>query len=208
MKWNAWWMDSFKKKISFNFPLERIKLSLLLLDLSLIPNAQPTITVVSGWETTYPQVFFRKLRSCVSCACLTLSLPCLQRCHFHNDQWSIKLKIDKPFFLPYYIILKCSYHIFAIFVVTFSFVEKIFWLFWLCPEFFFTSRTVNQFVGSNIARLMLWFMLLSTGMFISCAAFLPSSFSMYLTMVAVAGWISGNNKVGTHGYQRLVGGRG
>ena len=124
MKWNAWWMDSFKKKISFNFPLERIKLSLLLLDLSLIPNAQPTITVVSGWETTYPQVFFRKLRSCVSCACLTLSLPCLQRCHFHNDQWRVKLKIDKPFFLPYYIILKCSYHIFAIFVVTFSFVEK------------------------------------------------------------------------------------
>jgi len=71
--------------------------------------------------------------------------------------------------------------------------------------FFFTSRTVNQFVGSNIARLMLWFMLLSTGMFISCAAFLPSSFSMYLTMVAVAGWISGNNKVGTHACQRLCG---
>ncbi|KAK7090377.1 alpha-1,2-mannosyltransferase ALG9-like isoform X2 [Littorina saxatilis] len=56
-------------------------------------------------------------------------------------------------------------------------------------------KTVNQHVGSNIARLMLWFQLLSTGMFISCTAFLPSSFSMYLTMLAVAGWVSGNNKV-------------
>ena len=50
-------------------------------------------------------------------------------------------------------------------------------------------------VGSNIARLMLWFMLLSSGMFISCSAFLPSSFSMYLIMVATAGWLSGDIRV-------------
>ena len=50
-------------------------------------------------------------------------------------------------------------------------------------------------MGSNIARLMLWFMLLSSGMFISCSAFLPSSFSMYLIMVATAGWLSGDNRV-------------
>ena len=31
---------------------------------------------------------------------------------------------------------------------------------------------------------------------------------MYLTMVAVAGWVSSNNKVGTHSCQRLVGGGG
>ncbi|KAK7489300.1 hypothetical protein BaRGS_00019408 [Batillaria attramentaria] len=56
-------------------------------------------------------------------------------------------------------------------------------------------RTVNQMIGSNIARLMLWFQLLSTGMFISCSAFLPSSFSMYLTMVAMSAWLAGNHKV-------------
>ena len=38
---------------------------------------------------------------------------------------------------------------------------------------------------------------------------LPSnSFSMYLTMVAVTGSVSGKNKVGTHSSQRLVGGGG
>ena len=31
---------------------------------------------------------------------------------------------------------------------------------------------------------------------------------MYLTMVAGAGWVSSNNKVGTHSCQRLVGGGG
>lgn len=56
-------------------------------------------------------------------------------------------------------------------------------------------RSINQYVSTNIARLTLWFLLLSTGMFISCSAFLPSSFSMYLTMIAVGGWVAGNNKV-------------
>ncbi|PVD19080.1 hypothetical protein C0Q70_21639 [Pomacea canaliculata] len=56
-------------------------------------------------------------------------------------------------------------------------------------------KAVNQAVGTNVARLMLWFLLLSTGMFIACTAFLPSSFSMYLTMVAVASWLTGKNNV-------------
>ncbi|XP_076435591.1 alpha-1,2-mannosyltransferase ALG9-like [Babylonia areolata] len=51
-------------------------------------------------------------------------------------------------------------------------------------------RAVKLYVGSNIARLTLWFLLLSTGLFISSTAFLPSSFSMLLTMVATAAWLS------------------
>jgi hypothetical protein len=38
-------------------------------------------------------------------------------------------------------------------------------------------------------------MVSSSGMFISSTAFLPSSFSMYCTMVAVAAWLEGLHQV-------------
>lgn len=49
-------------------------------------------------------------------------------------------------------------------------------------------RAVCKQFGPNTGRLTLCFLLFSSGMFISCAAFLPSSFAMYLTMTAMAGW--------------------
>ncbi|KAL8597468.1 hypothetical protein ACOMHN_047695 [Nucella lapillus] len=56
-------------------------------------------------------------------------------------------------------------------------------------------RSLKQYVGSNIARLSLWLELLSTGLFIASTAFLPSSFAMYLTMVATAAWVAGDNRI-------------
>ncbi|KAK6962505.1 alpha-1 2-mannosyltransferase ALG9-like isoform X1 [Biomphalaria glabrata] len=52
-------------------------------------------------------------------------------------------------------------------------------------------RGVCERFGSNIGRLTLILLLFSAGMFTSSAAFLPSSFSMYLTMVAFGCWFSG-----------------
>lgn len=56
-------------------------------------------------------------------------------------------------------------------------------------------KAVNQRFGSNCARWMLVFSLFAPGMFISSAAFLPSSFSMYFTMLAIAAWILKNYPV-------------
>ncbi|XP_064638611.1 alpha-1,2-mannosyltransferase ALG9-like [Lineus longissimus] len=56
----------------------------------------------------------------------------------------------------------------------------------LC-EVYFYKGVCRQF-GANTGRLALCILLLSTGMFISCSAFLPSSFAMYMTMLAMGGW--------------------
>ena len=53
-------------------------------------------------------------------------------------------------------------------------------------------RGVLKHFGASVARLTLAFLLLSTGMYISASAFLPSSFSMYMTMVSMAAWYSGH----------------
>ncbi|GAB1294196.1 Alpha-1,2-mannosyltransferase ALG9 [Apodemus speciosus] len=42
--------------------------------------------------------------------------------------------------------------------------------------------------GLHVSRMMLAFLVLSTGMFCSSSAFLPSSFCMYTTLVAMTGW--------------------
>ncbi|CAL1289019.1 unnamed protein product [Larinioides sclopetarius] len=56
----------------------------------------------------------------------------------------------------------------------------------LCELYFY--RAVCRHFGPNIARLMFTFLTLSSGMFISSTAFLPSSFSMYLSSIALAAW--------------------
>ncbi|XP_064614861.1 alpha-1,2-mannosyltransferase ALG9-like [Liolophura sinensis] len=61
-------------------------------------------------------------------------------------------------------------------------------------EVYFYKGVCKQF-GANTGRIMLCFLLFSTGMFIASSAFLPSSFSMYLTMVAMGAWFLGNNQV-------------
>lgn len=55
-----------------------------------------------------------------------------------------------------------------------------------CESLFYSG--VRKTFGPNVARWTLVFLLLSTGMFISGTAYLPSSFSMYMTMISMAGW--------------------
>ncbi|TNM84867.1 hypothetical protein fugu_009045 [Takifugu bimaculatus] len=54
-------------------------------------------------------------------------------------------------------------------------------------ELYFYKAVCKKF-GLHVGRLMLAFLVLSTGMFCSSAAFLPSSFCMYTTLVAMTGW--------------------
>ncbi|XP_015587683.1 alpha-1,2-mannosyltransferase ALG9 isoform X2 [Cephus cinctus] len=54
-------------------------------------------------------------------------------------------------------------------------------------EVYFYKNVCREF-GVHIARMTLAFLILSSGMYISSAAFLPSSFSMYLSTVAIAAW--------------------
>ncbi|XP_067421444.1 alpha-1,2-mannosyltransferase ALG9 isoform X5 [Emydura macquarii macquarii] len=56
----------------------------------------------------------------------------------------------------------------------------------ICELYFY--KAVCKKFGLHVSRLMLAFLVLSTGMFCSAAAFLPSSFCMYTTMVAMTGW--------------------
>ncbi|KAL0995005.1 hypothetical protein UPYG_G00130540 [Umbra pygmaea] len=54
-------------------------------------------------------------------------------------------------------------------------------------ELYFYKAVCKKF-GLHVGRLMLAFLVLSSGMFCSSAAFLPSSFCMYATLVAMTGW--------------------
>uniref|UniRef100_A0A1B6CT78 Mannosyltransferase n=3 Tax=Clastoptera arizonana TaxID=38151 RepID=A0A1B6CT78_9HEMI len=56
----------------------------------------------------------------------------------------------------------------------------------LCEVYFYKS--ICREFGINVARLMLLIMLFSTGMFISSTSFLPSSFSMYMTLLSMGAW--------------------
>lgn len=49
-------------------------------------------------------------------------------------------------------------------------------------------KSVCHHFGANVGRLMLLFLTVGTGMFISSTAFLPSSFSMYISTIAAASW--------------------
>ena len=63
-----------------------------------------------------------------------------------------------------------------------------------CLLFLPTRSIVRQF-GSNVGRLTLALLLLSTGMFVASTAFLPSTFSMYMTMVSMAAWWQGHLQI-------------
>lgn len=56
----------------------------------------------------------------------------------------------------------------------------------LC-EVYFYQGVLHRF-GSSVSRIMLVLLLLSTGMFISSTAFLPSTFSMYAVLVSFGAW--------------------
>ncbi|XP_073095931.1 alpha-1,2-mannosyltransferase ALG9 isoform X8 [Manis javanica] len=56
----------------------------------------------------------------------------------------------------------------------------------ICELYFY--KAVCKKFGLHVSRMMLAFLVLSTGMFCSSSAFLPSSFCMYTTLIAMAGW--------------------
>ncbi|XP_056314550.1 alpha-1,2-mannosyltransferase ALG9 [Danio aesculapii] len=57
-------------------------------------------------------------------------------------------------------------------------------------ELYFYKAVCKKF-GLHVGRLLLAFLVLSAGMFCSSAAFLPSTFCMYGTVVAMTGWFQG-----------------
>ncbi|EHH56744.1 hypothetical protein EGM_06214 [Macaca fascicularis] len=56
----------------------------------------------------------------------------------------------------------------------------------ICELYFY--KAVCKKFGLHVSRMMLAFLVLSTGMFCSSSAFLPSSFCMYTTLIAMTGW--------------------
>ncbi|XP_036076395.1 alpha-1,2-mannosyltransferase ALG9 isoform X3 [Rousettus aegyptiacus] len=54
-------------------------------------------------------------------------------------------------------------------------------------ELYFYKAVCKKF-GLHVSRMMLAFLVLSTGMFCSSSAFLPSSFCMYTTLIGMTGW--------------------
>lgn len=63
----------------------------------------------------------------------------------------------------------------------------------LCEVYF--CRAVYRKYGSSVGLWTLLLLLGSCGMYVSAAAYLPSSFAMYLTMVAMGAWFENNYKV-------------
>src|SRR5262249_43740205 len=61
--------------------------------------------------------------------------------------------------------------------------------------FLHSCRGILRQFGPSIARLFLFFMALSNGMFISSTAFLPSSFSMYMTALTFGAWLQQHHKI-------------
>ncbi|CAH3148408.1 unnamed protein product [Porites evermanni] len=53
-------------------------------------------------------------------------------------------------------------------------------------------RGIMRQFGNHVARIAAVFMIFSTGMFISAAAFLPSTFAMYMVLLSYGGWFAGN----------------
>uniref|UniRef100_A0A3B3S9D3 Mannosyltransferase n=1 Tax=Paramormyrops kingsleyae TaxID=1676925 RepID=A0A3B3S9D3_9TELE len=65
-------------------------------------------------------------------------------------------------------------------------------------ELYFYKAVCKKF-GLHVGRLMLAFLVLSAGMFCSSAAFLPSTFCMYCTLVAMTGWFQDRSSLAVLG---------
>ncbi|XP_066586375.1 alpha-1,2-mannosyltransferase ALG9 isoform X2 [Prorops nasuta] len=72
-------------------------------------------------------------------------------------------------------------------IIIFYFIRCLLSMGCALSEVYFYKNVCKEF-GIHIARLTLGFLILSSGMFISSAAFLPSSFSMYFSTAAIAAW--------------------
>ncbi|KAK6641071.1 hypothetical protein RUM44_012770 [Polyplax serrata] len=73
-------------------------------------------------------------------------------------------------------------------MLIFYFVRCLLGLFCAFCESYFYKSVCKEF-GVQVGRLVLVFLLFSPGMFISSTAYLPSSFSMYMTFLSTAAWI-------------------
>ncbi|XP_015126194.1 alpha-1,2-mannosyltransferase ALG9 [Diachasma alloeum] len=72
-------------------------------------------------------------------------------------------------------------------VLVFYFVRCLLSVGCALSEVYFYQNVCKEF-GVHVARLTYAFLITSSGMFIASAAYLPSSFSMYLSTVAIAAW--------------------
>ncbi|XP_058946137.2 alpha-1,2-mannosyltransferase ALG9-like isoform X2 [Pocillopora verrucosa] len=79
-------------------------------------------------------------------------------------------------------------------LLVFYFLRFALSIFCAACETYFYSGIIKQF-GNHVARIAVVFMIFSTGMFISAAAFLPSTFAMYMVILSYGGWFSGNYAV-------------
>ncbi|XP_068686572.1 alpha-1,2-mannosyltransferase ALG9-like [Montipora foliosa] len=79
-------------------------------------------------------------------------------------------------------------------VLVFYFLRFVLSIICAACETYFYRGIMKQF-GNHVARIAIVFMLFSTGMFISAAAFLPSAFAMYMAYLSYGGWFSGNYAV-------------
>ena len=68
----------------------------------------------------------------------------------------------------------------------------------------FGCRAVLAKFGPRLARLTLFFLITSCGMYISSTAFLPSSFAMYLGMLALGAWFEGTYEVREYLFDNMV----
>lgn len=75
-------------------------------------------------------------------------------------------------------------------LLVFYFVRSMLALFCSLSEVHFYKGVALMF-GNNVARMLLVFLTFGTGMFISAAAFLPSSFCMYMTFLTFGSWMQG-----------------
>ncbi|XP_071493937.1 alpha-1,2-mannosyltransferase ALG9-like [Diadema antillarum] len=76
-------------------------------------------------------------------------------------------------------------------ILVFYFIRCLLGMICAVSEFYFYRGVCKNF-GASVGRLTLCFLILSTGMFISSTAYLPSTFSMYMTMLSMAGWYLNN----------------
>uniref|UniRef100_H2YLZ4 Mannosyltransferase n=1 Tax=Ciona savignyi TaxID=51511 RepID=H2YLZ4_CIOSA len=75
-------------------------------------------------------------------------------------------------------------------LLVFYFIRMIFGLICTLCQVQFYEGVALRF-GNNVARILLTFMVLSTGMFISATAFLPSTFCMFGTYLFMGLWLQG-----------------
>ena len=95
--------------------------------------------------------------------------------HTYTGDYNLIIMKINPFSISKSIILCCCWKVTNYYIIFF--------------------RGVTRQFGSSIARLYLFFTILSTGMFISSTAFLPSSFSMYMTILTFGAWLQQHYKI-------------